>query len=114
MESADDPQLMETPRDPGLQAERTALAWSRTGLAVFVNAVLALRSGWASGETSITVLGLALLVAAAAAALCGGWRRRHLLSGHPMIAPPAIVIAGAAGVTWLACAAAIASVAAAR
>ena len=114
MESADDTPLMEAPRDPGLQAERTALAWSRTGLAVFVNAVLALRSGWASGETSITVLGLALLVAAAAAALCGGWRRRHLLSGHPMIAPPAIVIAGAAGVTWLACAAAIASVAAAR
>jgi uncharacterized membrane protein YidH (DUF202 family) len=114
MGSGDDPELMETRRDPGLQAERTALAWSRTGLAVFVNAVLALRSGWVNGETSITILGLALLMAAAAAALCGGWRRRHLLSGHPMIAPPAIVIASAAGVTWLACAAAIASVAAVR
>ena len=114
MESADDPPLMETPRDPGLQAERTALAWSRTGLAVFVNALLALRSGWANDQPAITVLGLVLLIAAAAAALCGARRRKHLLSGHPMIAPPAIVIAGAAGVTWLACAAAIASVAAAR
>jgi hypothetical protein len=102
---------MDQPRDPGLQAERTALAWSRTGLAVFVNALLALRTGWANDETSITILGLALLMAAGGAALCGGWRRRHLLSGHAMIAPPAIVIAGAASVTWLACAAAIASVA---
>jgi uncharacterized membrane protein YidH (DUF202 family) len=103
---------MAPPRDPGLQAERTALAWSRTALAVFVNALLALRTGWANDETSITVLGLALLMAAAGAALCGGWRRRHLLSGRQSIAPPAIVITGAAGVTLLACAAAIASVAA--
>jgi uncharacterized membrane protein YidH (DUF202 family) len=112
MGSGDDPELMETRRDPGLQAERTALAWSRTGLAVFVNALLALRSGWVNGETSITVLGLVLLIAAAAAVLCGGWRRKHLSSGRQPIAPPVIVIAGAAGVTWLACAAAIASVAA--
>jgi uncharacterized membrane protein YidH (DUF202 family) len=103
---------MEQPRDPGLQAERTALAWSRTGLAVFVNALLALRSGWANDETSITILGLALLMASGAAALCGGWRRKHLVSGRHGIAPPAIVIAAAAGVTLLACAAAIASIAA--
>jgi uncharacterized membrane protein YidH (DUF202 family) len=105
---------MDRPRDPGLQAERTALAWSRTGLAVFVNALLALRSGWVNDETSITILGLALLTAAGAAALCGAWRRKHLLSGRDGIAPPAIVIGAAAGVTWLACAAAIASVLAMR
>jgi uncharacterized membrane protein YidH (DUF202 family) len=98
------------PRDPGLQAERTALAWSRTGLALLVNALLALRTGWVSGYASIGTVGFALLLAAGAAGLCGAWRRRRLLGRRGDIAPPAIVIAGAAGVTWLACAAALASV----
>jgi len=101
---------MNARRDPGLQAERTALAWSRTGLAVFVNALLALRSGWVNQQTSITVLGLVLLIAAAAAALCGAWRRRRLSGSGDGLAPPALVIAGVAGVTLLACVAAIASV----
>jgi uncharacterized membrane protein YidH (DUF202 family) len=102
--------MTDAPRDPGLQAERTALAWSRTGLAVFVNALLALRSGWVSEQPSVTVLGLVLLIAAAAAALCGAWRRRRLSSRGDELAPPALVIAGVAGVTLLACVAAIASV----
>ena len=98
------------PRDPGLQAERTALAWSRTGLAVFVNALLALRTGWVNDEPPLVGLGLLLLAAACAAGLCGAWRRRRLLSRHARIAPPAIAMQGAAVVTWLACAAAIASI----
>ena len=102
--------MTDAPRDPGLQAERTALAWSRTGLAVFVNALLALRSGWADDQPAITVLGLVLLIAAAAAALCGAWRRKRLSSGGKGLAPPALVIVGVAGITWLACVAAIASV----
>ena len=98
------------PRDPGLQAERTALAWSRTGLAVLVNALLALRSGWASRQTPITVLAFVLLVAAGAAVFYGGWRRRQLLSARGAVAPPAVAIVTAATVTLVACATEIASI----
>ncbi len=101
---------VEQPRARGLQAERTALAWNRTGLAVLVNALLALRTGWASGEASLTLVAIALLVAAAAAILYGALRRRHLMSGHRPIAPPALAIAAAAIITLIACGAGIASI----
>ncbi len=97
------------PRDPGLQAERTALSWNRTGLAMLANALLALRAGWVSRDTPITILAFALLIAAGAAVLYGAWRRRHLLNGRGAIAPPAIAIAAAAFVTLVACATGIAS-----
>jgi uncharacterized membrane protein YidH (DUF202 family) len=104
----------EAARDPGLQAERTALAWTRTALSIFVNALLALRTGWASGEASVTALGVALMLAAASAAACGAWRRHRLLGARGALAPPALAIAGAAWVTLLACGAAIVSVLATR
>ncbi|WP_217349237.1 DUF202 domain-containing protein [Polaromonas sp. C04] len=98
------------PRDPGLQAERTALAWNRTGLAVLANALLALRSGWASRDAPITILAFVLLVAAGAAVLYGAWRRRHLLNRRGVVGPPAIAISAAAVVTLIACATGIASI----
>ena len=98
------------PRDAGLQAERTALAWSRTGMAVFVNALVILRAGWTQDAPPLSVLGVLLLVAAAAVVLCGSWRRRQLShrAAGP-IAPPAAAIAAAAGVTMFACAAGLVS-----
>ncbi|WP_159910954.1 DUF202 domain-containing protein [Pantoea sp. 18069] len=98
------------PRDPGLQAERTALAWSRTGLAMLVNALLALRAGWTGREAPITALGLVLLLASGAIIFYGAWRRRQLLSGQAALAPSAHAVMAVAVVTLLACAVAIASV----
>lgn len=110
MSAALAPTAVPSPHDPGLQAERTALAWNRTGLAVLVNALLALRTGWVSGKTSLSLVAVALLAAAAAAIFYGAWRRRHLSRRHGVIAPPAIAIALAAAVTLVACAAGIASI----
>ncbi len=49
-------------RDPGLQPERTRLAWRRTTLSATVVAVLAARTALQTGPTPASVL---------AAALCG-------------------------------------------
>jgi len=95
-------------RDPGLQAERTALAWSRTALAILVNGLLALRYGWASGRAPITVLALALLLAAAIVYVEGLRRRRKLLD-----APEPTASAGSikmvAAIVLAACATGLAS-----
>ena len=97
-------------RDPGLQPERTALAWSRTGLAMLVNALLALRTGWTSHQAPITVLGFVLLLASGATIFYAAWRRRHLLRGQGPIAPSAHAIAEVAADTLLGCAVELASV----
>jgi uncharacterized membrane protein YidH (DUF202 family) len=102
---------LEGPWDPGLQPERTALAWQRTGLALVVAALVAVRDGVVVGGPA----GAVVLVPALAAALCGlavvrlsrtelDARVTALRAGAPL-PPPVATRAAAAGVLLLAVAA---------
>lgn len=99
-----------TQTDRGLQPQRTALAWGRTGLAFFVNALIVLRAGLQTERLFILTLGIVLLVAAALSVVCGTWRVRHLGAHGANLAPPAILIAATVGVAWIACVAGVAAI----
>lgn len=105
MTASDQHAIQPRERDPGLQAERTALAWSRTALAVLANGLLALRAGWVSRQPMIIALALALalLLAAAATVVYGAWRRRQLLNGQRPVAPSARVMRAAASIGLATC-----------
>ena len=100
-----------TQRDPGLQRERTAMAWSRTGLAVLVNALLVLRAGAQANQSFILALGFLLLAAAAGAVACGVWRARRLAEGADATTPWLLIVA-TVGTVWIACVAGVGSIAA--
>jgi len=96
--------------DPGLQPERTALAWSRTALALAVNALLSMRAGLVAGEPWLVAVG-AVLFAASGAAVALGTVRRRQLSGHRLvITPPRGALVGVAVATLVASAGGVASV----
>jgi uncharacterized membrane protein YidH (DUF202 family) len=97
--------------DPGLQPQRTALAWTRTGLSVLLNAAVVLRSGVQADQPFLLALGMVLLVAAAVAVACGGWRARRLSVDITHSAPPWLIVIGVVGVAWFACMAGLASIA---
>nr|WP_320773908.1 DUF202 domain-containing protein [Streptomyces sp. CRN 30] len=86
-----------TGRDPGLQPERTRLAWRRTTLSGAVAAVLAARTALHSGASAVSVV--------AGALCCGLWlvtltlahRRIRVLSAtnRPPALPPRYAAAAA-------------------
>ena len=88
--------------DPGLQPQRTAMAWSRTSLAMFVNALLAMKSGMDNHDKLVVLMGLLLLSAAAAGMVCGTWRRTELLRLRGLAAPPQWIMVATVVATWLA------------
>lgn len=97
-------------RDPGLQPERTALAWSRTAFAVAVNALLAVRAGLTGDDAPLLAAGVVLLVAAGAVLVFGSVRRAHLAAGGPVAPVPSTVVVGVTLATLMACAAGVWSV----
>ncbi|MCD2342928.1 DUF202 domain-containing protein [Ideonella azotifigens] len=75
-------------RDPGLQPERTSLAWRRTALALSVNALLILRTAWLDHRALLVVTGMVTLALALIALMLSQTRGRRLLrvgirSMHP-------------------------------
>ena len=97
-------------RDRGAQPQRTALAWVRTGLAVFVNALIVLRAGFVTAQVFILALGTILLVAAAFSVVFGTWRVHHLASHGARAAPPWILMVGTMWIAWFACFAGVVSI----
>ncbi|GAA2028962.1 hypothetical protein GCM10009819_10860 [Agromyces tropicus] len=94
------------PRDPGLQPERTALAWSRTSFAIAVNGLLVLREGVLSERTTLVAASVVILVGSAVI-LGVGWQRRRALDAAGTPLPLPLPMAWTAlGATLLACLAA--------
>ncbi|WP_326577384.1 DUF202 domain-containing protein [Actinacidiphila glaucinigra] len=81
-----------TPRDPGLQPERTRLAWRRTTLAFAVAALLAGREAVLHGGSPAGLLGLSLCASAWLAFTVAAQRRIAALGS----ARPAAMTAGTA------------------
>lgn len=97
-------------RDPGLQAERTALSWRRTALAALVVSALFLRQAAIDGW-GIAALGPQIAVGVLAVLALGAYRRGRSLrstrmyAGNVMARPrvmaatsAAVVLAAGAGV----------------
>jgi len=80
-------------RDPGLQPERTAMAWSRTAMGVAVNALLILRAGFQEHDWPLTFVGLLLSTFGIAVAVMGTQRHTQLSRG--MLACPGAAAIGA-------------------
>ncbi|MFG2825587.1 DUF202 domain-containing protein [Kitasatospora sp. NPDC048365] len=93
-------------RDPGLQPERTMLAWSRTALVLAVNALLILRTGLVGRQPGLTALGGVLAGAAGWFHWYGVNRRRRQLGRPgrartgPVRALALVVLLVAAGSAW--------------
>jgi uncharacterized membrane protein YidH (DUF202 family) len=66
------------PRDPGLQAERTALAWQRTALTSAGTAALVLRLGEIADNPVLIATGVLLAGTAAGAYVAGRMRVRRV------------------------------------
>lgn len=98
-----------TARDPGLQPERTSLAWTRTALAVLLNALVALRGAWIDGSAMLLATGAMLALAACALYGYGVHRGRVLLACEGQVPPAGL--ARVAALVLLACATGVAGVA---
>ena len=94
-------------RDPGLQPERTAMAWTRTCAAMAVNGLLVLRAGWTGGNSALVAVAGMVFALAAVVLQLGRVRGVQLATETPAAASPffmllamsAAVLCALAGVT---------------
>ena len=93
---------MSYPCDPGLQPERTLLAWRRTCLGLLVNSFLLMRGGALHGEPAAIGAGLLVIVLA-------GWlyarvrTRLRCAPGGCASLPDRLALMAAAGAALLVC-----------
>jgi hypothetical protein len=104
------PHIIAATGDPGLQPERTALSWTRTALAIAVNALLSIRAGFVAGEPWLVAVGVLLFAASGAVVAIGTVRRRQLSGDRLVITPPTGALLGVAAATLLASIGGVASV----
>jgi uncharacterized membrane protein YidH (DUF202 family) len=104
------PHIIAATGDPGLQPERTALSWTRTALAIAVNALLSIRAGFVAGEPWLVAVGVLLFAASGAVVAIGTARRRQLSGDRLVITPPTGALLAVAAATLLASIGGVASV----
>jgi uncharacterized membrane protein YidH (DUF202 family) len=92
--------------DPGLQQERTALAWERTAIAVMVSGVLLARSAANTAHWTIALAGLLQTVIGGAILIWAGVHytelRGPLLEGSDVVHPTATRLVGLSTVAFTA------------
>lgn len=93
---------MSAQHDPGLQPQRTSLAWGRTALSMTVVALLVLRAGIQNHQPAVLAVGVLDLVCAILLYVTGTWRRAGLIRDEIHQAPAAWM-AGIATAVGLAC-----------
>lgn len=73
---------METTRDPGLQPQRTGMAWSRTMFVTLINSLLFFRAGIADDDRMVFACGILLLCVAGMMAAFAVMRYRFNAARH--------------------------------
>lgn len=89
---------------PGLQSQRTALAWQRTSLALIANAALLIRAGLEREQVVSLVLGIGVSAAAALLAGAALWRQKALADAARPSGVSAWALGGVSLVACVACA----------